>query len=68
MDNEEKVYTVDTLAELWSVPRRKVADLVRKGKLRCFRVGASIRIHQSMVDEFMMENGSGKTKDKIKGK
>lgn len=68
MENEEKVYTVDTLAELWSVPRRKVADLVRKGKLRCFRVGASIRIHQSMVDEFMMENGSGKTKDKIKGK
>lgn len=68
MENEEKVYTVDTLAELWSVPRRKVADLVRKGKLRCFRVGASIRIHQSMVDEFMMENGNGKTKDKIKGK
>lgn len=64
MDSEEKVYTVDTLAELWSVPRRKVADLVRKGKLKCFRVGASIRIHQRMVDEFMEENGSEKTKKK----
>ncbi len=68
MENEEKVYTVDTLAELWRVPRRKVADLVRKGKLRCFRVGASIRIHQSMVDEFMKENGNVKPKEKAKGK
>ena len=64
MDKEEKVYTVDTLAELWSVPRRKVADLVRKGKLRCFRVGASIRIHKRMVGEIMDENGSEKKNKK----
>jgi len=59
MENEEnkKVYSVDELAELWDVPRRRVADLIRSGKLKAFKIGKmTYRITQEMLDEYVSAN------------
>ena len=53
----EKVYTVDELANLWSIPRRNVMDMIRDKRLEAFNVGKkSYRITQAMVDTYIKNN------------
>ncbi len=53
----EKVYTVDELADLWSIPRRNVMDMIRDKRLDAFNVGKkNYRITQAMVDAYIKNN------------
>ena len=50
MTNE--VFTVDQLASRWSCSTDVVYDLLRKRKLRAFKIGAAWRITAKAVDDF----------------
>lgn len=53
---DEKVYTVDELAELWNVSRRKLVSFIKEGKLMPIEMkpakGTTYKISQSEVDSF----------------
>ena len=45
-------YSVQTLAERWGCSRRHVTNLIRRGELRAFRVGALLRITPEVVEAY----------------
>lgn len=57
MPTETEVYTVDDLAERWKCSRDALYDMLRKKKLRAFKVGGHYRISAAEVARH--ENGEG---------
>lgn len=49
----ERFLTVEELAELWKVSRRKVQYLITNGDLRAVRIGMAYRIPLSAYHEYM---------------
>ena len=47
-----RVFTVDTLAEHWCCSPDVIYDLLRKRKLKAFKVGAAWRITARAVEDF----------------
>ncbi len=56
MDN--KAYTITTLAERWACGRDVLYDMIRKGELKCFRVGRAVRISAAEVERKEAESTS----------
>lgn len=57
-DNAKKdVFSIDELAEEWNIPRRRVLELVKSGKLGAFAVGTrTCRITREHIDKYISEN------------
>ena len=53
---ENAVYTVEGLAERWLCSTDLIYDLLRKKKLKAFRVGSSWRISAKEVDRLENPN------------
>ncbi len=51
-------YSVATLAERWGCSRRHVSNLIRKGALQSFRVGALLRVRPEEVERYECGTGS----------
>ena len=53
---DERLYTVDELAELWGVSRRKLVSFIKEGKLTPIDMhpikGTTYKISQTEVDRF----------------
>ena len=47
-----KPYSTQTLAERWGCHPRTVRELIRKGELRPFRIGALVRIPAEEVERY----------------
>ena len=48
-----KVYTVAEIAQLFSISRRVVRYLIRKGELPALRIGRSYRIPRKAADAYL---------------
>ena len=48
----ERPFSVATLAERWGCSRRHVSNLIRKGALQSFRVGALLRVRPEEVERY----------------
>ena len=59
MAEPARPYTAASLAERWGCSVNHIRDLIRDGKLQCFRVGRLIRIRRDEVERF--ECGSSYT-------
>jgi len=46
----DKAYTITALAERWACSRDVLYDMIRKGELKCFRVGRAVRISAAEVE------------------
>jgi len=50
MDNKEKYYTIDEVAEMLKVVYMTVYRWIRNGKLKAFRVGKKYMIKKSDIE------------------
>ena len=54
-------FTPQSLAERWDCHPRTVRNLIRKGELRPFRIGALVRISMDEVAQFLGHTNSSVT-------
>jgi len=48
----ERPFSIATLAERWGCSKRHVSNLIRKGALQSFRVGALLRVRPEEVERY----------------
>ena len=60
MDNEtkeQKVYTLEEVADMWNISVRAVKEMVSTGELKAFTVRKkTLRVSQAMLDEYIMSH------------
>lgn len=60
MDNEtkeQKVYTLEEVADMWNISVRAVKEMVTTGELKAFTVRKkTLRVSQAMLDEYIMSH------------
>ena len=60
MDNEtkeQKVYTLEEVADMWNISVRAVKEMVATGELKAFTVRKkTLRASQAMLDEYIMSH------------
>ncbi len=54
---DEAFYTIDSLAERWSVSRKTVERLIAKGDLKAVKMGRIVRIPPEYAEEYIREHG-----------
>jgi excisionase family DNA binding protein len=54
----DRPFSVATLAERWGCSRRHVSNLIRRGHLQSFRVGALLRVRPEEVERYECGTGS----------
>lgn len=52
-----KLYSYDTVAEMFGVSRRTIENLVDAGALVCIRIGTSVRISAQSIEDFIKKGG-----------
>ena len=55
-------YSVSTLAARWGCSKRQITNMVKRGELRGFRVGALLRFTVGEVEAYECGTGSQSTK------
>ena len=53
--SRDGTYTISDLADLLQVKRRTVVALIKKGKLRGFKIGNEWRVKEAAYDEFIRQ-------------
>ena len=55
MENDDRYYTVDEIADLLGVCSRTIYNAIRSGRLMAKRIGRLWRVKKKWVDEFLGE-------------
>ena len=50
------IYSVPQVAKILRIGRNATYELVKTGKIRCIRIGKTIRIPQAALEEFLTNN------------
>jgi DNA binding domain, excisionase family len=58
----DKIYTVDETADLLKIKPRTVREWIRTGKLKSFKIGGLVRVHDDDLQAFIdrSRKGTGK--------
>jgi len=56
---DKELFTPDEVAEMLSLSRRTVDRLIAEKKLRCNRIGRSVRVSRKSIDEFLEATKNG---------
>ena len=49
----DKIYTIEQAAGILSIKPRTVREWIRQGKVRAFKLGDLVRIHEEDLQEFI---------------
>ena len=68
METQEKLYTVQEVADMFSVAYRTVLDWIAKGEMPCYRIGQGniIRIGDRHIAEYLKSHDSKEKKNEIR--
>ncbi len=56
--SEDKYFTPEEIAEKYKVSKATVYNWIQKGKLKAIRLGKSVRIPESALNDFIQKTGS----------
>ncbi|RPJ50788.1 MAG: DNA-binding protein [Methanobacteriota archaeon] len=49
----DKIYTIEQAAEILLIKPRTMREWIRRGKVRAFKLGDLVRIHEEDLQEFI---------------
>ncbi len=58
----DKIYTVDETAEILKIKPRTVREWIRTGKLKSFKLGGLVRVHDDDLQDFIDRSRKGTEK------